>query len=112
MLYHYVDVLTPESEDFGIAGPQIVAVAVAVDGTEQRCHGLKFVSHLHRTDVAGMPNLITLSEILLIFRVPVTVSIADNTYSFHSILNHLRTKSAINFSVSSIPRWLLSMQRS
>lgn len=109
MLQQYVGLLTTEASPFGIAAPHVASVDIAMHGTKDGLHRLKAVRYLHRSDVSGVPDLITLAEVLFVPFVPIAMGVADDTDTLHG---RWRMNCSINCAVCSMPRTEVLTQRS
>ena len=65
---------------------EVAAVAVADHGTQGAESG-KAIGKLGAADVAGVPYLVALGEVLEVLIIPVGVGVAQETYAFHDSLS-------------------------
>lgn len=84
VLHEHVGGFAAEAQHDGEEAAQVAAVAVAAHGTE-RAEGGEAFGHLERADVARVPYLVTLGEVLRVAVVPVSVRVGEQAYSFHPV---------------------------
>ena len=75
MLKKYVDILALEAKYLTITSTHIIVVNVTIHSPEDGFHGFKAVCNLHGTNVTSVPYLVTFAKIILVFIVPIAVSI-------------------------------------
>ena len=103
MLKKDVCIFTLETQNLRITNAQISTITISTNCTKNRSQSLKAIGNFSRSDVSCMPYFITLRKIILIFRVPKSMRITNNSYSFHRFSFRL-INSAMNFSVSLKPK--------
>jgi hypothetical protein len=74
VLDEHIDPFAGETVFFRETVAQVATVDIAIYGTE-RGYGREFVGDLHSSNVAGVPNLITLRKIFPEFCIPIAVGI-------------------------------------
>jgi hypothetical protein len=79
MLHQYFGVFYLETQYLTITGADVGAVYVAINSAESRLHSFETFGHLHAANIASMPYLITATEIMLVFLIPVSMRVADDS---------------------------------
>lgn len=109
-----VGLFTFETQRCREHAPKVAAVGVATH-CAKRFHRSKAFGQFRRTDVAGVPNLVTVFEIRLVAVVPIAVCVREQSDSFHghllSAVSFLMAKSLMSSAVASMPNTEELMQR-
>ena len=72
------------------ASAQRCPVHIAAHRAEHGCNGFQLVGQLIAADVACMPHLVTVGEMLRVAVVPPGVSVTDDAYLLHILLSTLK----------------------
>lgn len=76
--HQHVGSFARPAQQFGKHAAEVAAIAVADDGSKGTERG-EAVGELHTTDVAGVPDLVALAEVLQVLVVPETMGITQQT---------------------------------